>query len=440
MSELARYLAGDNYLNRSASGLKRGLSALADSLIARSNEGTENMQAALSGVRVKPGAILTDAGYVMPDASGQPDFAQVGMEREPDVLRALELFGGASPAKNMAKGLTAIFAGTEAKTANHAAHALAQEMEKAGAAREAIWEQTGWFKAPDGKWKWEIDDSGAKVDMKDLADFSNTGSTRSNWLLPHPEIEGAYSRAERGYNVTKQADRGGSFSPENGTIGIDQSLAQVTDNGLRRVAPEDIRRTMLHEMQHGVQREEGFARGGSPEMFNQQADAELARDALVWRRELLRLKEQTPGADIIAIENSAIDAYRKMGAMDWLPSRDARDLARQPNILFAGKHYPETDLRDLEQLVSLYGLDKNTTPAKPMDMYRRLAGEVEARAVQARMNLNPEQRQARPPWQDYDVPEENQIVRMMDKAADILASRANLGPIVNALLQGYSDR
>ena len=122
MSELARFLAGDNYLNRSASGLKRGLSALADSLVARSNEGTENMQAALSGVRVKPGAILTDAGYVMPDDSGQPDFSQVGMEREPDVLRALELFGGAmTPAKGAA---IAAKAGTGGKVAADVSHAL----------------------------------------------------------------------------------------------------------------------------------------------------------------------------------------------------------------------------------------------------------------------------------------------------------------------------
>jgi hypothetical protein len=122
MSDLARYLAGDNYLTRSASGIKRGLSALADSLAARSNEGIENMGAALSGVRVMPGAILTDAGYVMPDASGQPDFTQTGLEREPDVLRMLELFGGAmTPVKGAA---IAAKAGTGGKVAADVAHAL----------------------------------------------------------------------------------------------------------------------------------------------------------------------------------------------------------------------------------------------------------------------------------------------------------------------------
>jgi hypothetical protein len=122
MSDLARYLAGDNYLTRSASGIRRGLSALADSLTARSNEGIENMGAALSGVRVMPGAILTDAGYVMPDASGQPDFTQVGLEREPDTMRLLELFGSAmTPVKGAS---VAAKSGAGGKVAADVARAL----------------------------------------------------------------------------------------------------------------------------------------------------------------------------------------------------------------------------------------------------------------------------------------------------------------------------
>jgi len=44
-------------------------------------------------------------------------------------------------------------------------------------------------------------------------------------------------------------------------------------------------------------------------------------------------------------------------------------------------------------------------------LYKRSAGEVEARAVQNRMNLTPEQSRARYPWLDYDVPIEQQIVK-----------------------------
>lgn len=45
------------------------------------------------------------------------------------------------------------------------------------------------------------------------------------------------------------------------------------------------------------------------------------------------------------------------------------------------------------------------------DEYRRMANEVEARTVEKRTSLTPDQRAARPPWLDYDIPESQQIVR-----------------------------
>lgn len=44
--------------------------------------------------------------------------------------------------------------------------------------------------------------------------------------------------------------------------------------------------------------------------------------------------------------------------------------------------------------------------------YSRLAGEVEARTVQKRANMTADERRARPMWYDYDVPENQQIVRL----------------------------
>jgi hypothetical protein len=62
------------------------------------------------------------------------------------------------------------------------------------------------------------------------------------------------------------------------------------------------------------------------------------------------------------------------------------------------------------------------------EAYRRSAGEVEARGVQARQRLTPEQRAARPPWLDYDVPEPSQLF-----AND---SRASLPAIVTQGVEG----
>jgi len=52
------------------------------------------------------------------------------------------------------------------------------------------------------------------------------------------------------------------------------------------------------------------------------------------------------------------------------------------------------ELSDLQQ----------TSKLAPHDRYKRLAGEAEARAVQSRMNLNPQQRRELFPLDSYDVP------------------------------------
>jgi len=56
-------------------------------------------------------------------------------------------------------------------------------------------------------------------------------------------------------------------------------------------------------------------------------------------------------------------------------------------------------------------LDRIAQTTAAEQYYKRLAGEVEARAVQKRMDLTPQQRAERAPWLDYDVPIDQQIVR-----------------------------
>ena len=57
-----------------------------------------------------------------------------------------------------------VFAGEKSATADRQALAKAREMEAAGAGRGAIWKETGWWKPEhDGKWRYEIDDSRARL-------------------------------------------------------------------------------------------------------------------------------------------------------------------------------------------------------------------------------------------------------------------------------------
>lgn len=141
-SVLARMLGGDNYMSRSADGFKRGASSLADFLTRGANAGIEDMQAALSGYRVPQGAVLTDAGYVMPETLAQGRYDSAA-EREPDTMRALTLMGGAmSPARGA--GIAAK-AGAEAKAAASAAHALPMdEASRMQRAREMGFDVPAW--------------------------------------------------------------------------------------------------------------------------------------------------------------------------------------------------------------------------------------------------------------------------------------------------------
>jgi len=287
----------------------------------------------------------------------------------------------------------ATFGGVNAKTADKKLLGIAQQMEKAGAGRDQIYRETGWFKGVDGKWRFEIDDSQSKLGDKALEEFWNNKGTsgRSAGILHHKPLYEAYPEMrENTTALREQFPSGGSWDRQEKIIYADGST------------PSEGRSVILHEGQHAVQDAEGFASGGSLNTFTQQKEAELARDALFWRREVAAKRKEMPQADWIAVENAVVHDYQKNDMMDWLPSREARDLAND--------RLGNPDAQ-LDELVKVYGLDQSVSTKSPREMYRRLAGETEARNVQTRRDFTPEERRARPPWTTQDVPDEQQIVR-----------------------------
>ena len=52
------------------------------------------------------------------------------------------------------------FGGENARRADLEALDRAQDMERRGVAMETIFRETGWYTGADGKWRFEIDDSG----------------------------------------------------------------------------------------------------------------------------------------------------------------------------------------------------------------------------------------------------------------------------------------
>lgn len=337
------------------------------------------------------GSEFTDAADIRDYQHGTSQAVRAALEDarfDPDATAqglggALGMIAGSS--ELYAPILKAMFLGIGAKTADKAALEAAQQMEKTGRSAQDIWNETGWFKGADDKWRFEISDRDAALDLKEASRLSREGSSSTNFLLDHPQLEDAYDRARRGYAVTRQAEPGGSFS-EMGKIGLGPDAVMDPDvRGYARVRPETAKSTLLHELQHGVQDLEGFAQGGSPVNAVSRLGY-LPSKAVVQQGWML--------SDLAKEFGSLDEALKAMPAPlsggEWQDA--AIYLAREPERLYEAQ-------------------SRLNLAADPLEAYRHLAGEVEARNVQTRMNMTPAERRARPPWETEDVPRAQQIVR-----------------------------
>jgi hypothetical protein len=271
-------------------------------------------------------------------------------------------------------GAIRMFGGRNAATADQAALAEAERLAGAGADRRAIWDQTGWFKGPDDKWRFEIPDNASKLgtaaEDRFLDERPLQGKVAGNFW--HKDLYDAYPDLRRlDVNVARAGDY---RKPFDGSYNGSAIYGQASSIG-------DARQLMLHELQHGVQDAEGFARGGN------HATAAMEMPDLV-RAEGAKLREAR------ASRVPDYDFFRK-DIMEGDPDTPAlrREYSDYVNKLTGEVTPTEWD-------------------AIGRTLYRRLAGEVEARNVQTRRDFTPEQRRATPPWETQDVPDAQQIVRL----------------------------
>lgn len=322
------------------------------------------------------------------------------------------MFAGRLGAENLAK---------RGETRPLQAIELAERLKAEGADRATIYAETnkilegtpyaGVSYPKDGKPRFEIDDSKANF-YRDPGRTSDASSRLRYWKLDdafdHPELYAAYPDVGSPLFTIQGKPGGYYYDPtmENVQRALDGKFPNrpeivVSNSEFSTASPKSV---TLHELQHPIQAEEGFSRGAALDTFTQQKEAELARDALVWRREMDRHQ-----GDLSARNDAVAEEYKKLGAPDWVPSAEARNLAMD---------YGGNPTVELERVRDFYGLDKKTTPYTPRQMYGRTLGEVEARTVQARKDLTPDERRARPPWEDYDIPESQQIVRGVSSNPD----------------------
>lgn len=141
--------------------------------------------------------------------------------------------------------------------------AEAARAEMKGGKPAQIWEDTGWARAPDNNWKTELDDSKMNLKWHQPMPSSSHG-IRAPSQIEHPELLKAYPELGKlNYDVRvdpRYTQNEGGMSLSHG------SRMPLSIEGTSPTFNEG-RKTLLHELQHGVQTYEGWQNGGNPNMF-----------------------------------------------------------------------------------------------------------------------------------------------------------------------------
>jgi len=164
-----------------------------------------------------------------------------------------------------------IFAGPNAKTANKAAMKRAEARLAAGDDPATVWAQEGWGRGPDGKMRFELDDSGSGMRMSGpKAGASEYAYQRLPEAYDNKQLYAAYPDAKKTILTWNDTPDSASYTAQN-------EWAKYVDipQGIQK---KQQRKMLAHEGQHIVQDAEDFSRGGSPEGMRDEALAMLRRD------------------------------------------------------------------------------------------------------------------------------------------------------------------
>lgn len=207
-----------------------------------------------------------------------------------------------------------------------------------------VWEDEGVYVGRDGKPRWELDDSQTRLRLPAEGDVTSLDRA---W--EHPELFRQYPQLKK-VEVGVEAMEpgwGGYFDPKANRI-----VVSPHTNG-----PAGV---VAHEAQHAVQGLEGFAPGGDGETI-------AAYSTLPWRDTQLRLWNKLRRVGASKITAAELDQLKE--AQDRLAA--FRDPAIAPHV----QH----------------------------ELYRRSAGEVEARNVEHRLGWDDYERRKTAPWESADI-------------------------------------
>lgn len=376
--------------------------------------------------------------------------------------------------------------------------AVAREMEEAGKDAKAIKMATGWERGSDKKWRYEVDDALNEVQLKTQEDLrneyrqaerdDNIASRRwASFFDNHPalhyrtskrnspeenerlkEERAAAKKRERelfgesmrvrdialkarermedgvigvplsgllgekhplltAYPEMKDIDV--SFYPSGRYIGSDgykgyyrpdtRSIFIDTD-----ATPERMRSTLAHEIQHAIQHIEGFSTGG-----NYKTGEEMAK----------RMDKLTDD------QREFVDSIRTYN--EWKDKGNLRDdyrvseYVRGLHDIFSEDFFRDISIMTDEEIQREYNRLSGQNPYERMtayEAYKNIAGEVESRNVQSRMDMTQEERRASLASETEDVAREDQI--FLNDALRIPAASVENNNSVHAQILDLGDK
>lgn len=226
---------------------------------------------------------------------------------------------------------------------------VAREMETSGKDVKVIRLATGWEKGADNKWRYEVQDIQLNTTFEDVVKnyLKGVNEVSLTEVVNDNELFTAYPKLKETKVIFDEKRpfnaKGGYANPEENIIGIGLTSPQDAiygHGGIGGNRPifayngDSFKSVLLHEIQHHIQQIEGFERGGNPEAVLQRA-----------------------------IDNGIRNLEERVGK----------------------ENVSESDRERVKSEVQ----NKYKTNRRA---YLSLAGEVESRNVQDRINMSPEER------------------------------------------------
>lgn len=235
---------------------------------------------------------------------------------------------------------------------------VARQMESDGNTVLEIRQATGWERGVDGKWRYEIDDSKMELDK----DFMYMRNYRLEDAITYPELFKAYPFL-KDIRVSVRSRLGnivGWYFAQKGVIMFNQDMGA-----------ERIRLSLLHEIQHIIQDQEGFAQGS-------------------FKANAVKYTQRKINALILAKN---------------MPPGIVKALKAVNRSLFEGVDINASKMQLQEEI------DKSRSQLeRGDDIYQLIAGEVEARNISKRAKMTAEQRRNTTLASTEDVAREDQIL------------------------------